>query len=75
MNGKIINIIDSKTAKVECVEYKKHPLYGKYTSIKKKFVVDSSNISINIGDNVIIKPCRPLSKLKRWSIEKKVQIK
>jgi len=69
MNGKVINIIDAKTAKVECVEYKKHPVYGKYTSIKKKFIVDSTDIEVKIGDNVIIKPCRPISKLKRWSVK------
>lgn len=69
MNGTVLNIIDSKSAKVVCVEYKKHPIYAKYISSKKKYLVDTSGIDIKVGDNVIIQPTRPISKRKRWAIK------
>lgn len=68
MNGKVLKIIDSKSAKIECIEYKKHPIYAKYISSKRRYLVDTAGNNIQVGDSVTIKPVRPISKLKRWAI-------
>ncbi|MCM8758706.1 MAG: 30S ribosomal protein S17 [Candidatus Omnitrophica bacterium] len=46
----------------------RHPVYLKTIKKRKKFYAhDESNVS-RVGDIVLIRQCRPLSKLKRWKI-------
>ena len=69
MNGKVLKIIDSKTAKVECVEYKKHPIYAKYITSKRRYLVDTKDIEVKVGDEVLIISCKPVSKRKSWAVK------
>ena len=46
----------------------KHPLYGKYIKLSKKFMAEDAQNECNIGDKVRIMETRPLSKLKRWRL-------
>ena len=58
----------SKTRRVEIQRLVRHPKYGKY--IKQRTVCythDEVNAS-HLGDTVEIQECRPLSKLKRWTL-------
>jgi len=68
MNAKILKLIDSNTAKVECTEYKKHKVYAKYLTTKRRYLVDVRGFKIIEGDQVEINPCPPVSKKKRWAI-------
>jgi small subunit ribosomal protein S17 len=46
----------------------KHPLYGKFVKMSKKFMAHDENNEANIGDKVRIMETRPLSKKKRWRL-------
>lgn len=46
----------------------KHPLYGKYVKMSKKFMAHDENNDSNEGDKVKIMETRPLSKRKRWRL-------
>lgn len=47
----------------------KHPKYDKYIKRSTKLHVHDEGNKAAIGDAVIIEECRPLSKLKSWSLQ------
>ena len=69
MKVKILNIIDEKTFKALSTIYKKHLRYGKYITVHKKYLVDSSGQKVNVGDEVEIISSKPISKRKRWTLK------
>jgi len=48
----------------------KHPLYGKFIRRSTKYHAHDEKNECSIGDTVMIKECRPLSKTKSWSLIK-----
>jgi|TARA_B110000259_G_scaffold49022_1_gene57307 small subunit ribosomal protein S17 len=68
MRVEVLSIIDNSTVKVISVIRKQHSKYKKFINVKKKYLVDSSNIDVTIGDKVEIVTSRPISKRKRWKI-------
>lgn len=46
----------------------KHPLYGKFVKMSKKFMAHDENNETSIGDKVLIMETRPLSKNKKWRL-------
>lgn len=50
-----------------------HKLYGKMIKRHKKYMADDPLNTCNIGDQVIIEECRPLSKNKRWRLRQIVK--
>ena len=69
--GKVEKIIDKKTIKASIVSQKKHRLYHKkYPDTKKYLVNNPENINLEIGEIINFKACKPVSKLKKWEIEK-----
>ena len=46
----------------------KHPLYGKYVKMSKKFMAHDESNDSKKGDKVKIMETRPLSKKKRWRL-------
>jgi small subunit ribosomal protein S17 len=68
MKVKVLNIIDDKTFKAVSTTYKKHQRYGKYVTVHKKYLVDSANQKVSVGDQIEIIQVRPLSKSKRWAL-------
>ena len=45
-----------------------HPLYGKYIKRSTKVHAHDEKNDCNIGDLVVIRECRPLSKTKCWEL-------
>jgi small subunit ribosomal protein S17 len=45
---------------------KKHPVYGKYIKVRKKFCVHDAENKSKIGDKVVIQESIPISKRKKW---------
>lgn len=45
-----------------------HAKYGKYLNKRSVLQVHDENNESHVGDTVEIKPCRPLSKTKRWTL-------
>jgi len=51
----------------------KHPLYQKVVSRTSRFVCHDEENKCNVGDKVLINETRPLSKTKRWRVEKIIE--
>lgn len=66
--GKVISNKMNKTVVVQVERKVKHPLYGKFVKRFTKMYAHDEDNTCHIGDLVMIKQCRPLSKTKRWSI-------
>jgi small subunit ribosomal protein S17 len=60
----------SKTLVVEHVARVPHPTFNKIVKRSKKYYVHDEKGEAQIGDKVRIVETRPLSKLKRWTLEK-----
>jgi small subunit ribosomal protein S17 len=67
LTGIIISDKMEKTAVVEVIRLKTHPIYKKRIRIKKKYKVQN-DLKAKAGDKVIISETKPISKLKRHKI-------
>ncbi len=61
-----------KTVVVRVERVKEHPKYKRRYKVHKKYKAHDEKEEYKIGDMVVIKECRPLSKDKRWRIIKKI---
>jgi len=57
-----------KSIVVSVERKKKHPIYGKFVKVTKKFHVHDETNECNEGDLVRIMETRPLSKTKNWRL-------
>ncbi len=57
-----------KSITVSVERRKKHPMYGKFIKLTRKFHAHDENNDCNIGDTVRIMETRPLSKTKNWRL-------
>ena len=60
----------SKTRRVEISRLVKHPKYGKYVKRRTICYVHDENNESATGDTVEIIESRPMSRLKRWQLQK-----
>ncbi|MCK4572061.1 30S ribosomal protein S17 [candidate division WOR-3 bacterium] len=68
--GKVVSDKPDKTIIVEVKRRVQHPLYKKFIVKRKKFYAHDERNEASIGDIVQIVSSRPLSKLKRWRLDK-----
>jgi small subunit ribosomal protein S17 len=68
--GKVISNKPDKTIIVEVERRVQHPLYKKLIIKRKKFYAHDEHNEAIVGDIVQIVSVRPISKLKRWRLEK-----
>ncbi len=69
--GVVVSDKMDKTAVVAVTRFVKHPKYGKYFKITKRYKAHDESNSAKVGDQVEIASVRPLSKEKRFSIVSK----
>ena len=69
-SGIVVSDKMTDTAVVKVVRFVKHPKYGKFLKLAKKFKADDKGNTVKIGDNVSIEECRPISKDKHFKIVK-----
>ena len=56
------------------VNYKSmHPKYGKFVSRRTVLQVHDENNESRLGDTVEVKPCRPMSRTKKWTLVRIVE--
>jgi small subunit ribosomal protein S17 len=67
--GLVVSTKMEKTIVVEIEMRKAHPKYKRVLKSNKKFYAHDEQNSARLGDMVRIRETRPLSKLKRWSLE------
>lgn len=70
--GTVVSDKMQKTIVVKLMRYVKHPLYKKYLRKATKVYVHDEKNEYKIGDKVLIEETRPLSKLKRWRVIRKI---
>ncbi len=70
MIGRVVSVKSLNTATVLVERTVKHPLYKKTYMQSKKYLVDTSNIEIELGAIVNFVGCKPISKNKHWKITK-----
>lgn len=63
----------AKTITVVVVRTYKHPKYGKYMRVRKKYHAHDEKGEAKTGDRVELAACRPLSKLKRWRLVRVIE--
>lgn len=68
--GVVISNKMNKTIVVEHVARVPHPSFNKIVKRSKRYYVHDENGEAQIGDKVRIVETRPMSKLKRWALEK-----
>ena len=75
-NEKVGEVVSTKMQKTIVVEVNRrvpHPLYKRIIGKRKKFYAHDEEGTANLGDQVRIIECRPLSKLKRWRLAEVVR--
>ena len=68
--GKVTRTKMAKTVVVEVSSTKRHPLYGKVVRTSRRFKAHDENNTCKVGDLVEIVESRPISKEKRWVVER-----
>ena len=68
--GIVISNKMEKTIVVKIENRYSHPIYSKTLVKTKKYLAHDELGECNIGDQVLVQECRPLSKRKRWKLIK-----
>lgn len=68
--GIVINNKMQKTIVVKIENRYRHPIYSKTLIKTKKYLAHDEFEQCNIGDQVLVQECRPLSKRKCWKLVK-----
>ena len=70
--GIVIGDKPTKTIIVQVRNYVKHKLYKKYLRQNTKIYAHDEKDECKVGERVMIQECRPISKLKRWRVIKRL---
>lgn len=70
MTGIVVSDKMMKTRVVRVERQVRDPMYGKYIVGTNKFKIHDENNRSKMGDLVVIVESRPLSKEKRWALQK-----
>jgi small subunit ribosomal protein S17 len=73
LTGEVVSNKMSKTVVVRVQRSFRHPLYGKTVYSSKKYMAHDESNACEIGDEVVMVESRPLSKNKRWVVERIVR--
>lgn len=71
--GVVVSDKMDKTIVVNVKRQFKHPLYKKVVRMDKKFKAHDPNNECKIGDTVLIKESRPISRHKHWMLERIIE--
>jgi small subunit ribosomal protein S17 len=66
--GIVISNKMQKTIVVKIENRYSHPIYSKTLIKTKKYLAHDEQEQCQIGDQVLVQECRPLSKRKRWKL-------
>ncbi len=67
--GTVVSTKMSNTIVVEVTRRVTHPVYKRIITKRKRFYAHDQTEDAKLGDFVRIRECRPISKLKRWTLE------
>lgn len=69
LSGVVVSNKMEKSITVLINRQVKHPLYGKFIKKSRKMHAHDEENTCNIGDQVTIAECRPISKTKTWVLK------
>jgi len=70
LKGEVVSNKMEKTLVVLTKRFVKHPKYGKYRTLEKRYKAHYEEGEYNLGDLVTIQECNPISKDKRFKVIK-----
>ncbi|NCN03823.1 MAG: 30S ribosomal protein S17 [Candidatus Pacebacteria bacterium] len=70
IQGNITSLKNDKTAIVTVSGRQLHPLYKKYVKSTKKYAAHYEDMALELGQEVVITECRPISKTKKFKVTK-----
>jgi small subunit ribosomal protein S17 len=70
LQGVVVSDAMQETITVRVERRYKHTLYGKFVRSHKKYMAHDAENAAKVGDLVSIMACRPISKRKRWRLER-----
>ncbi|MEK7588728.1 MAG: 30S ribosomal protein S17 [Patescibacteria group bacterium] len=70
LSGVVVSDKMDKTVVVSVSRFVKHPKYGKFYQINKKYKAHDEDNTVKTGDKVDIVEVRPISKDKRFKVVK-----
>jgi small subunit ribosomal protein S17 len=73
LKGVIVSTKMQKTVVVEVNTSKAHKLYKKRYTTSKRYKAHDENNDYKVGEKVLIRQVRPLSKDKRWAVIKRIK--
>ncbi len=73
LQGIVMSAKADQTIVVRVVRRVKHALYGKIISRFTKLHAHDAQNQCQVGDEVFIRECRPLSKTKRWILVERLE--
>merc|ERR1712157_231068 len=73
LQGKVTSLSTNKTVIVTVNRLVKHPLYKKRSKVSKSYHAHLEDRNCNLGDEVELQPCRPISRCKRFLVSKVVR--
>jgi small subunit ribosomal protein S17 len=68
LQGIVVGDKMNKTVVVSVTRFIKHPKYGKYYKVSKKYKAHDEENKFKIGDKVSIEATRPISKDKKFKV-------
>jgi small subunit ribosomal protein S17 len=68
LKGIVVSDKMQKTVTVMVERFIKHPKYGKFFKVSKKYKAHDETDMYKEGDKVVIEECRPLSKDKTFTV-------
>ena len=72
LKGTVVSDKMNKTVVVKVESFKKHPRYYRYYKSSKKYKAHDESGEFAIGDKVLIKETKPISKDKHFIVVKKI---
>ncbi len=66
--GIVVSDKMDKTVVVQVDRLVRHPMYKKHVRRRAKYTAHDETNSCKVGDRVLIREMRPLSKTKRWRV-------
>ena len=73
LSGVVVSTKMSKTAVVRVDTIKVHKIYKKRYVVSRKYKAHDENNIYRVGDKIIIRQVKPMSKDKKWAIIKKIK--
>jgi len=71
--GIVVSDKMDKTVVVQVDRQVRHPMYKKYVRRRAKYTAHDETNSCKVGDRVLIRETRPLSKTKRWRVSEIIE--